>query len=193
MDYRTYKKIINYLDKDELEQLREYLYQEFYIKNARKYLDKYLKKKSRSKLYIPLCTYTDDNKLILCDYYSIYELNNDEILTKARINKINDMRLENKSLYELSTKIINEIDPKTLFKSYKPKIYSEFDLYKLYVIFSKDYTKSEYFLKENLDYAKYFLGFDLEYSLVTDKHACYVESEKGKGLVLACRKEDFNG
>ena len=79
IDYTSYYKINEYLEKDDMKALKKYLENErekYYLKTARKALMDYYKHDNFMKFY---AYYID--KLLLCDGYSIYILNSDEILT----------------------------------------------------------------------------------------------------------------
>ncbi len=177
IDYESYNKIIQYLDKGDLNKLRLYVEKEkekTYLKNARTALPSYLV----SNLGIG---YLDDGKIFLSDGYSLYVLNSDEILTSKQKESQKTMSMRNLVF------LLNELE------NYEKRQYAVVGDIKNPVpsekqVFSEDGSTYHFFSQRSFNYSKKFLGENVLYKICTDKPICLAESEKGKGLILGLRK-----
>ena len=177
IDYESYNKIIQYLDKDDLNRLRLYVEKEkerYYLKNARTALSSYLV----SNLGFG---YLDEGKILLSDGKSLYVLNSDEILTSKRKESPKTMSMRN------LTFLLNELE------NYEKRQYAIVGATKNPIpsekqVFSDDGSIYHFFPQRSFNYSKKFLGENVLYKICTDKPICLAESEKGKGLILGLRK-----
>ena len=191
LDYDSYKKIIEYLEKNELEKLRKYVEEEnnkSYIKNARKYLTDFLNISSTS-----FYAYADkqvDGSIIVSNYTSVYHLKTDEILTRYRIEHINNyeslaqlcLERAKEALSICTSRDTVPVDFATL-----PNENREIELYNQ----ANDITHR--FDERVYNFSKYFLGEDAEYNLIKDMPGCIVQSDKGKGLILGKQLKKYRG
>ena len=184
IDYKSYKEIINYLNKNELNELREYLNQEInksYLTRAKKQLQYYLNGNPMS-----FYGYLNDNKIIISNSFSAYILESDEILSKYMIQRFKSVDEEVfKNDIALANSFFEKYDSNNLIKAD--------DGYKLdkknnVLLSNEEYKITHNFSASNYLYSKYFLGEDSIYLLDKNKTICLVNSNKGKGFVLGIRK-----
>ena len=131
VDYKSYYKIIEYLDRNELEELKLYLEEEkeeYYLKTAREMLTKYLKSKQQLVTY----GFLSNGKLAIYNTISTYLFNEKTILTKARLERISFQVNIGDEIERLYNRIVNQpmieverIETERIFNSTK-------DLIKLY-------------------------------------------------------------
>lgn len=189
IEYKICDKLIDLLDKEDLNGLRKYIDSErnkYYLSIARKALDKYLVRHDHA--YYD-CDDFSFGKLVLLDYYSVYFLESDEILTPQRKklgSRVHNTSYRALSLYDklaINQEAVEEIlkddlgmrDNKTLIdlKTKEGKIYT--------------------FYEDEFSFAEKFLGEDVEYSvsntdIFNEGPVCLVKSKKGTGFILG-RKE----
>lgn len=195
LDFKAYKKINEYLDANKIEELREYLKKEEqknYVQVARDNLKFYL----NVHRFASFCL-TSPDELIISNGISIYKLKSKEVLTSYyRKKEINNSR---RSLDECRDMV------ESTFKSASSsewvltdgKITDEGEVYTRPVVgLSADFelsgvetTNFHIFRKDNMEFAKCFLGDGVTYKLLKGDHdstkpIALVESEKGKGLIL---------
>ncbi len=177
IDYESYNKIIEYLGKNDLNKLRQYVDREkakYYLKNARNALSSYLV----NNLGLG---YIDENKIILTNGLSLYILNSDEILTQKQKDSEQTMPIKN------ITFLLDQLE------KYEKKQYVVIGETKNPIpsekkVISVDGSVCYFFSQRSFNYSKKFLGEDALYKMCVDTPACLAESEKGKGLILGLRK-----
>lgn len=162
------KRILEYLDKNELEELRKYILKEKeneYLSNARKALNKYLNARH-------LVFSQEHGQLIISDTYSIIILNSSDVLTKNTKYKL-QIRTEYKS--KKLKKFI-----KGTYEKVK-NITSEGEISLVHL----ENKKSISFLKERIELFKSILGSDdIEYSYSIDSSTLQIKTKKGEGYIL---------
>ena len=177
IDYESYNKIIEYLDKSDLEKLRAYVEKEkgrYYLKNAKSALESYLR---NTEFY----DYIDANRILLTNTQSMYILNSDEILTQEqRKNKIVMSRGQSVFLLEQLIKY-EHLQYSRVGDITNPNHQEK-------LVFNENRTCAHYFNRQEFNYSKKFLGDDISYRICVDKPVCIAESGKGKGLILGLRK-----
>ncbi len=177
IDYESYNKLINYLEKGDLEILRAYIESEkkrYYLKNAEAALFSYLRKSNYTD-------YIDENRILLTNKVSLYVLNSDELLPEfSRKNK--KILSREHTLYLLGE--LEKYEKKKQQKVGKIKSVNT----KEKQIFSEDESFYHFFESRNFAYSQKFLGEDTSYSICADDPVCLAESEKGKGLILGLRE-----
>jgi len=180
IDYTSYYKINEYLEKDDMKALKKYLEierEKYYLKTARKALMDYYKHDNFMKFY---AYYID--KLLLCDGYSIYILNSDEILTPSVKTRFFKPERANRiiNIYEASNKNFTTV---TSIEKDKESLDG--------VVMQDDEGNSVLFNKNFIDTAKKFLGEDekIDYELNSTGFACKMTSNKGKGLILGIKEK----
>lgn len=189
IDYKEYKDIIDYLNKEELEDLKKYLEKErekVYSKEARKELRKYLVVKNSTYMAKGLYTITENGNLFLANDCSAYLLDNCKILTNDRKEVVRQRSKKDK-------KILSE-----MYGFYSRNIESKFggsdisfipNPYLGFVDLRDNETDQILtFDKKILAYADAFLEGDISYSLSEEKIMCKVSSHKGQGLIMGIRK-----
>lgn len=182
INYEEYKKMIDYLNKEELEKLKEYIERErtkFYLKEARSNLKKYLKgsKYFKGNRFI---SELEDGRLLFSDERSLYVLNNRELLTPTIREECKPFST---GYISFAKKILDEVRELELIDDVY--IIRNSDMCEVY---SPDGELQE-FNKENLSYAEKFLEGDVKYSLVKDHPICYVKSHKGEGVIMGTRNK----
>lgn len=182
VDYKSYYKIIEYLDRNELEELKKYLEkekEEYYLKNARENLTKYLKSKQ------PLVTYgfLSNGKLVIFNTISTYTFNEKTILTKERLERISLQVDISDKIEQLYNRTVNQPMMEVERIETEKIVSSSKDLIKLY---ANNNRIVQNFKKSNFDYAKYFLGDDIKYKVSTDESypLCFASSDKGEGIIM---------
>ena len=148
IDYTSYYKINEYLEKNDMKALKKYLETErekYYLKTARKALMDYYKHDNFMKFY---AYYID--KLLLCDGYSIYILNSDEILTPSVKTRYFKPERANRiiNIYEASNKNFTTV---TSIEKDKEILDG--------VVMQDDEGNSVLFNKNFIDTAKKFLSY----------------------------------
>ena len=183
MNYKECNKLLDLLNKGDLEKLRSYIEKEktrYYLTNAREALRNYLRPSDYSfyKNY--------NGGLVLTNGISGYILNSDEILTDTYKNRMSSQRID---YIEDKVKIlINR------FNEYKHQEYNEVSkvesiLPREVILYSEFDNYSYKFYKENYSYADSFLGDNISYYLLKNSPVCIAISPKGKGLILGMRKK----
>lgn len=186
INFKTYSQIIDFLDKDETEKLREYLYKErqrYYLESARRALVKYLKEIDTRMLAVR--HEFEDGKLLASNSSSMFLFNTNELLTnnsRESLKGIDD---------EKNVKILMDC-----YNQFEDEKYYPVDRIERSLVFPDNDVLINYnndtelfFNKSNLNYAKKFLGDEVELSINNDIFlpTCKAESEKGKGIILGYR------
>ena len=190
IDYDSYKKIIEYLDKNELEELRKYVEEENnanYIKNAREQLTKFLRSCSLS--YYAYNNKQIDNSILIGNHTSVYHLKTDEILTNYRIKCINKFEYLSQDIIEKSKEVLRDCSSKnTILVDFISKSDQEVRMCNSGNNVECSFDRRLY------DYSRYFLGEGAKYGLIEDipEHliGCMAESDKGIGLILGLKKKE---
>ena len=179
MDYQEYQNILRYINNNDIEGLKNYIEIEkelHYLNNAKKEFVKYM-------AYINSEYGMIKDQLLITNGYSVYLLNNDELLSryyKKKIKEFEDIEYQKRLIktykaYLHYLKLVSS-DVKSVKKHN----------YKVYAIKSSEATY--YFDKELYDESKIFLGGDIKYKLANEMAALQVESSKGKGVILGIRR-----
>ena len=189
IDYKTYERIMNCLNKEDLNKLRELLEKEkndYYLSNARKALNGYI----NNNIYPGFYGYNFDGNLVISNGISIYCFNSDEILTKYKkdeLKKEKDGDCIKKRIvlaydylkkYEQEKKVDIGFIEKTLYDGSILKVRSE------------DESITHNFYKKNFELAESFLGEETEYQLFEEEPFCFAQSKKGKGLILGTKNSN---
>ena len=187
IDYEAFNKITEYLNSNDLDELRKYLEIEknkYYLQNARQKLKNYLRLSKMN--YHPFCGYLDNNKIVLFNAISAYILNSDEILTKQRKQ---DIALLNPNYVQENITVVQDGFNKFEKESTSPVgIIKPHSLCQEQCMVSNDDDSVTYrFVKENFNYAQFFLGENIKYSLCNEHQVCLANSEKGKGLIMGLK------
>lgn len=180
IDYTSYYKINEYLEKDDMKALKKYLETErekYYLKTARKALMDYYKHDNFMKFY---AYYID--KLLLCDGYSIYILNSDEILTPSVKTRYFKPERANRiiNIYEASNKNFTTATSIEKDKEIIDRI-----------VMQDNEGNSVLFNKNFIGTAKKFLGEaeNINYEIDPTGLACRMTSNRGKGLILGIKEK----
>ena len=180
LDYKVCNKIINYLDKNKLDELRKYIEREknnYYLHHARVALEKFLN--GYSTRVRPFFRYVDE-KLLLCNGAGIYLLNSDEILTNKykneKDNYFGDKKFSTKEclevLEELSNRAYSDIDEVKIINDSKINLRG------------CDFKVSQDFNRKYYEQVELFLGEGIDYQLCAEVHALKANSPKGRALLL---------
>ena len=166
------KRILEYLDKNELEKLRKYVLKEKqneYLSNARKALNKYL-------ISPQISFFQEKGKLIISDTYSIFILNSSSVLTKNSKYKL-QMHAKGES------KILKELCEKFTKESYKEiKNITSRDNISFIHTESKESLR---FPKRQINLIESILGEGRKYSYCDNKFPILeIETENGKCYLL---------
>lgn len=196
IDYKSCDEIIELLDKGDLKKLKKYVRDErnkYYIINARKALQEYLKRGPRLN-NLKMAAYYDYFEFTICnllltDTCSAYFLKNAEILSRS------DKILNKGIMHALSSKVIDlyeklEVNQEAVEEIVKD-VSGKRDEKALIDLKTKE-GKIHTFYSDEFSFAEKFLGEDVQYSVSTADPklggVCLVKSKKGTGFILG-RKE----
>lgn len=205
LDRKTYDRIINYLDKGKLEELKLYLNDELnngYINKAVKAIKNYNNKKTLQGVN---CITLPGNKLLLVNNESCFLLNSTEIdnyLTKTGYslssecitnNEEKYLRLLNNSKNEIFEDVITFEDgiiEDDEIKIINP-VYNTEESFKnsqkVLVVKSEHDTIGKCFAKDVISFSHAMLGNEATYQMNIDKPELIANSNKGKGYILGLR------
>ena len=186
IDIKSCDKLIELLDKGDLKKLRKYISDErnkYYVANAREKLRKYLKRNYRA--------YYDNFKfarcnLVLTDYYSVYFLKTNEILTTQK------KRDSSGSFHHSSCKMMDIYDKFEVNQVAVEKIINSSEKGGGRIKLKTKDGKMHTFGEDELSFAEAFLGEDVEYGVSVDEYSggsvCLVKSKKGTGFILGIKE-----
>lgn len=180
IDYESYNKIIGYLDKSDLEKLREYIEKEkkrYYLKNARTALNSYIR---NTEFY----DYLDENRILLTNTMSLYILNSDEILTQEQRKNKKVMSMSHSPFLLGQLEKYENMQYTSVGAITNPNRSEK-------LVFNVEGSLGHFFSQQEFNYSRKFLGDDILYRICVDKPVCIAESEKGKGLILGLRKRSI--
>ena len=195
IDYKSCDELIDLLDKGDLKKLKKYIKDErnkYYIANARKALQEYLKRGPSNNLKIAAhydyFEFTICN-LLLTDTCSAYFLKNAEILSRS------DKILNKGIMHAVSSKVIDlyeklEVNQEAVEEIVKD-VSGKRDEKALIDLKTKE-GKIHTFYADEFSFAEKFLGEDVQYSVSTVDPklggVCLVKSKKGTGFILGRRE-----
>jgi len=197
IDYKSCDELIDLLDKGDLKKLKKYIKDErnkYYIANARKALQEYLKRGPRLN-NLKMAAYYDYFEFTICnllltDTCSAYFLKNAEILSRS------DKILNKGIMHAVSSKVIDlyeklEVNQEAVEEIVKD-VSGKRDEKALIDLKTKE-GKIHTFYADEFSFAEKFLGEDVEYSIsdtaVFERGSvCLVKSKKGTGFILGRRE-----
>jgi hypothetical protein len=190
MNYSECNQVLKYLDRNDLESLRNYVQKKresYYLTSARDLLKKYLN--SKESFYNIM-----EESLLITDCTSAYFFDDYRLLTDKYIKNLdkqcNFYMLDKCSeIVQIYDKFLNmESMPVGKIVSYYPNL----DYHKLmvYEVFSEDGSYSKRIAKDKYDNAKILLGENTQYEVLKEKPVCLVRSPRGRGFVLGVNKRD---
>ena len=183
MNYEECNKIIDYLDKNKLEELRNYEELEkekYYLNNFKIAL------KSYSNYINFMYDYIDD-KLLITNGAGVFLLNSDKIISSKERDKI--LLKKTQLTKEKDDFILEKIEviknrANLSIKKIKAKGHS---YNKHYEITLENDIMHEFNLA-NFYYIKSFLGDLTNYYMSQDNPECYAKSDIGEGIVLGLKR-----
>ena len=168
------KKVLDYLDKNKLDELRKYILKEKqkeYLSNARKVLNQYIRTNHG--------ILKEEDKFILSTYSSMFVFKSSEILTKNTKYKLCKTSTIKPEMIQRSYERFTKAEYKKASKTYRIDGIS-------YCVVSEDKETKFRFLTKQIEYAKAFLGEDIEYNY-SDQNLLLVKSSKGEGYIVGTR------
>ena len=208
MNLTEIKRIRGYLQKGETEKIEAYLkveelecYHKQEVAKEKKCVEAV---KNYRREWDSLFFQDDNGRFIVCSMHSVYVLNSDELIQaynkmamQIRRNKFRyrpfGMQYENSSMDQKRDHIKDKILPyfeKIDYKEIGSITEEKIENKAMLIISSKDKLSSCHFSKKVVDYAKYFLGDNITYSM-NDKSGgiLFGQSEKGKVYILGYRDD----
>ncbi len=183
VDYHD--KIIALINNGNIETAKMYVgkvMHENYVYHARKAFKKYIKSVSLSTS-VSYYDYVDRDKLLFGDSYSIFRLNNDEIVDEKYIRRIN-VRKYDRPRVENRLEVLNAALDKPLVSVSsinRDNVSEYFDSEEKLIQFMEYY-------KQYLYYLRMFLGENIKYYVGTNGAYFIAKSDMGEALVLNRKK-----